>query len=62
MVKDLICSMEVDETKTGATYDYEGQTYSFCAPACKDQFIELLNPQINLLRDERESTPFLGDD
>jgi YHS domain-containing protein len=62
MVRDLICSMEVDETRAKATYDYEGQTYYFCAPECKDQFIELLSPQINSSKHEREGASIFGDD
>jgi len=47
MVKDLVCGMEIEETKSRATYDYEGQTYYFCAPECKDQFVDLASPQMN---------------
>jgi YHS domain-containing protein len=62
MAKDLICSADVDETKAGVTYDFKGQTYYFCASACKDQFVEFLGSGMNLSREEREGAPFLGDD
>ncbi len=62
MVRDLICSMEVDETKAGVASNWEGQTYYFCAPACKDQFIDLMSPEANSLRGNREGAPTLGDD
>jgi Cu+-exporting ATPase len=62
MVKDLVCGMEIEEAKSGATYDYEGRTYYFCAPECKDQFIDLMSPQSNSFRDTREGALILGDD
>ncbi len=40
MAKDFVCGMEVDERKAGASYDYKGQTYYFCAPGCKDRFVK----------------------
>jgi Cu+-exporting ATPase len=39
MAKDFVCGMDVDETKSGASYDFEGKTYYFCASACKDRFV-----------------------
>jgi len=62
MAKDLVCGMEIEETKSGATYDYEGQTYYFYAPECKDQFLNLMSPQMNSFRGTREGATFLGDD
>jgi len=38
MVKDLVCGMQVDEKKAGATSAYKGTTYHFCSPACKTKF------------------------
>jgi YHS domain-containing protein len=38
MVKDPVCGMEVDEQKAAATAVYHGQTYYFCAQACKTAF------------------------
>jgi len=38
MAKDPVCGMEVDEKKAAATSDYRGQTYYFCAKACKQKF------------------------
>jgi Cu+-exporting ATPase len=40
MAKDFVCGMDVDETKAGVSYDFEGRTYYFCASACKDRFVE----------------------
>jgi Cu+-exporting ATPase len=31
--------MQVDESKAAATADYEGKTFYFCAPSCKDKFV-----------------------
>jgi YHS domain-containing protein len=35
---DRVCGMNVDEKKPGATYEYKGETYYFCAKACKNKF------------------------
>src|SRR5262249_24173711 len=35
---DPVCLMEVDIATAKYTYDYEGQTYYFCAPGCKLSF------------------------
>jgi len=46
MAKDPICGMDVDE-KTGLRLDYDGQTYYFCSPGCRDRFLSekgLLEP------------------
>jgi len=38
MAKDPVCGMEVDETQPAGEMDWKGNTYFFCAPACKQQF------------------------
>lgn len=38
MTKDPVCGMEIDEKKAVASLNYEGQTYYFCAQACKRAF------------------------
>jgi len=38
MAKDPVCGMTVDPSKAAATSVYHGQTYCFCAPACKKAF------------------------
>lgn len=38
MAKDPVCGMEVDEAKAAASTEYKGQTYYFCAAACKERF------------------------
>lgn len=38
MAKDPVCGMDVDEKKAAATSNYQGQTYYFCAEACKRAF------------------------
>ncbi len=37
-VIDLVCKMEIEAEKAAAKTDYQGQTYYFCAPACKAAF------------------------
>ena len=46
MVKDLVCGMEIDATKS-AKFEHEGETYHFCSPTCQwalesnpDQFLK----------------------
>ena len=49
MAKDPICGMEVDE-KTPLRVEYEGETYYFCSPGCRDKFLSqkgLLEPISN---------------
>lgn len=46
MAKDVVCGMQVDEqraTSKGLTSDYQGQTFYFCSPGCKQEFEK--NPQ-----------------
>lgn len=38
MAKDPVCGMTVDEKRAAATFVYQGQTYYFCAVACKEKF------------------------
>ena len=38
MQKDPVCQMEVDERTAAATCSYQGQTYYFCAPGCREAF------------------------
>ena len=40
MAIDPVCGMEVDETTAPAKSTYEGTTYYFCAPGCKEEFDE----------------------
>jgi YHS domain-containing protein len=38
MKVDRVCGMNVDETTAGSKYEYKGETYYFCAEACKNKF------------------------
>jgi len=40
---DPVCEMEVDVDDPPAKYEYEGETYYFCAPGCKKRFED--NPE-----------------
>lgn len=40
MAIDPVCKMQVNEQKAAGTSDYKGQTYYFCALACKRKFDE----------------------
>jgi YHS domain-containing protein len=43
MATDPVCKMKVDESKAAGKSEYKGQTYYFCAQACKLKFDQ--NPQ-----------------
>ena len=38
MAKDPVCGMEVNPEQAAATSEYQGQTYYFCSPSCKQAF------------------------
>ncbi len=38
MAKDPVCGMEVKPETAFGTVDYNGETYYFCAPGCKNAF------------------------
>jgi YHS domain-containing protein len=38
MAKDPVCRMEVEEKKSAAKSEYEGNTYYFCCQSCKEAF------------------------
>lgn len=42
MNRDPVCGMAVKDKK-GQEYQYQGQTYSFCSPFCKERFVA--NPE-----------------
>jgi len=38
MVKDIVCGMQIDESKASAKSDYQGKEYNFCSLVCKEKF------------------------
>ncbi len=38
MVKDVVCGMDVQPETAAGTSEYNGETYYFCSPSCKQQF------------------------
>jgi len=40
MSKDPVCGAQVNEKNPGATATYEGQTFYFCCPHCKEKFLK----------------------
>lgn len=38
--KDPVCGMEISRNTAPSETEYEGKTYYFCAPVCRDQFLE----------------------
>jgi YHS domain-containing protein len=47
MVKDLVCGMDIDHERAGATYYYNGHIYYFCSSECRDRFASATLPEIN---------------
>src|SRR5512139_1742831 len=39
MAVDPVCGMAVERETAGATLDFQGVTYSFCATGCRDEFL-----------------------
>lgn len=37
---DPVCGMEVSRNTAAAHAEYGGETYFFCAPVCRDRFLE----------------------
>lgn len=37
-VTDPVCGMQIENTKAAATEVFQGQTYYFCSPSCRDKF------------------------
>ena len=37
-VKDPVCGMTIDREKAAGTSEYQGETYYFCSPVCKEKF------------------------
>ena len=38
MAKDPVCGMDIDEKTAAGKSVYQGQTYYFCSPGCKQAF------------------------
>ncbi len=37
-VKDPVCGMDVDPSKAAGSFEFQGQTYSFCSKGCLEKF------------------------
>lgn len=38
MERDPVCGMQVDPAKAAGSSQYNGTTYYFCSPGCKQKF------------------------
>ena len=38
LAKDIVCGMVVDIDKSAASSTYDGKTFHFCSPGCKQKF------------------------
>ena len=38
MARDPVCGMDVNAQQAAGRSEYQGQTYYFCSPRCKEQF------------------------
>jgi P-type Cu+ transporter len=43
MARDPVCGMQVNEQQAAGTSAYQGETYYFCSPGCKQRFDQ--NPE-----------------
>jgi Cu+-exporting ATPase len=50
-----VCGMEVDPGTARDSVEFDGVTYSFCAPRCKDRF--QARPELFLARRRAASVP-----
>ena len=50
MVKDPVCGMMIDEQTAAGRSEFNGTTYYFCAPICKQRFDQ--NPSAYVGRDK----------
>lgn len=37
-VRDLVCGMEFDKDTASGTFEYQGETFYFCSPGCREKF------------------------
>jgi YHS domain-containing protein len=47
MAKDPVCGMQVDEQQASGKSEYQGKTYHFCSPGCKQRFDQEPDRYIN---------------
>jgi Cu+-exporting ATPase len=52
MVKDLVCGMQIDESKAKTKTVYKGKTYYFCSYSCQESF---LNSPDKFIEKEKQS-------
>lgn len=50
--RDPVCGMEVSRNTAAAVAEYGNETYYFCAPVCRDRFLE--EPEKYVPRENRE--------
>ena len=55
MPEDPVCKMEVDPDDPAATSEYQGRTYYFCNPGCKEKFDA--NPEKYLAEEKEGGEP-----
>ncbi len=48
--RDPVCGMDISHNTAPAEAEYKGKTYYFCAPLCRDRFLE--NPSKYVGSDE----------
>lgn len=60
MATDPVCGMDVDEDDPAAVHEYQGDTYYFCAPGCKNKFEQ--DPEEYLPVEEDNGSGHAGED
>ena len=54
-VTDPVCGMEIDSETAAGKSEYQGQTYYFCSPGCKQDFDEDPGQYVKGSSDEQRS-------
>ena len=57
MAKDPVCGMAVSNDDLGGKTEYQGKTYYFCSPACKERFDSDPRPFLVKRMTEQDSRP-----
>ena len=55
-VKDPVCGMNVDTATAAGRTEFKGQTYYFCATACKEKFASAPEQYVGTAAGRREGS------
>jgi YHS domain-containing protein len=58
--RDPVCGMNIDEDRSGAAghlKEYQGKTYFFCSPECRDEFVKTPGRYLSSTTTQRNMSP-----